>query len=581
MRRLALAAVFSFVACTPASPAHDAASVSDSATMQKLGDDVVALMFERFPERPEGLRWPRAAHDALPDDSIAGVASRDAREDALVARLRTIDPAKLDARASLAYALADEILRDSVATRVCKNELFALNPIYGWQSRWPTLAQIQVLGTPELRAAALARFGKVPAYADAQIANLREGMRVGHVAAKPVVAAVLDQVEKLAADPDHSPYLALTEQDSDPAFKANVDHLVRNAITPAIARYRDFLANEYMPRAREKVGVDANPNGAACYRAMLRQFTTLDLEPAKVHATGLAQLATIEAEIKALAEKSFGTSDVKALLTKLRTDPQYLYKDRNDMTAQANATLARARSAMSRAFNLMPKSDIRVEPIPAFQEKTASAHYLPAALDGSRPAAFRIRLYMAEKQSRAAGEAIAFHEAIPGHHQQVAIAGERTELPDIARFPIISGYNEGWALYAERLADELGLYSSDVDRIGMLSTASWRAVRLVVDTGMHALGWDRARAIEMMLAHTTMSPDQAAAEIDRYIAWPGQATSYMIGYLEIRAMRDRAEKALGPRFDLKAFHDRVLENGVVPLPLLAKNVDAWIAKTKG
>lgn len=580
MRRFALA-LFAFAACTPAAPARDvAAPADDSAAALKIADEIVDVWFERYPERPEGLRSPRAVHDTLPDDSLAGVARRTAREDALDARLRKVDPAKLDGRAALAYAVAREQLDGAIATRACRAELFPVNPLFGWQARWPVLAQMQPLGTDELRAKALARFAKVSAYAEAQTAALREGIRLGHVAAKPVVAAVVDQLDKLIAGADSSPYFVLFAQDANADFKAKVEALVRESITPALVRYRDFLANEYMPRAREKPGVDANPNGAACYRATLRAFTTLDLDPEKVHATGLAQLALLEAEMKLLAEKSFGTSDVKALLAKMRTDPQYLYKDRDDMMQQARATVAKARAAMPRAFHLVPKSDVAVEPIPAFQEKTSAAHYLSAALDGSRPAAFRIRLFQPEKQSRVTGEAIAFHESIPGHHLQVAIANERAEIPDIARFLGNSGYSEGWGLYAERLADELGLYSTDADRFGMLSTAAWRAARLVVDTGLHALGWDRARAIETMLAHTAMSTDQAAAEVDRYIAMPGQATAYMTGYLEIRKLRDRAEKTLGARFVLAELHDRVLENGGIPLPLLAKNVDAWIAKTK-
>jgi uncharacterized protein (DUF885 family) len=567
-------------ACTPASSARDAASSGDSATTMKIADDVVDIAFERQPEFPEALRSPRARHDDLPDDSLAGIARRAAREDALLERLRAIDPAKLDARAALAYAVAREKLEGAVALRVCKAELYSANPLYGWQARWPAVAQLQALGTPELREKALARFAKIPAYADSQTANLREGIRLGYVAAKPVVATVIDQLDKLVADPDHSPYLALSQIDGDAAFKGRVEALVRDSITPALARYRDFLANEYMPHALEKPGVDRNPNGAACYRATLRSWTTLDLDPQKVHDTGLAQLASIEAEMKTLAEKRLGAGDPKELLAKLRTEPEYLYKNREEMIELANAAIARAKGAMPRAFHLLPKADVTVQPIPAFQEKSAAAHYMPAALDGSRPATYRIRLFMAEKQSRALGESTAFHEAIPGHHLQTAISNERAEIPDIARFLFNSGYGEGWALYAERLADELGLYSSDLDRLGMLSNAAWRAVRLIVDTGLHALSWDRARAIETMLAHTAVSADQAAAEVDRYIAMPGQATAYMTGYLEIRRLRDRAEKELGARFDLRAFHDRVLENGNVPLPLLEKNIEAWISASR-
>jgi uncharacterized protein (DUF885 family) len=236
---------------------------------------------------------------------------------------------------------------------------------------------------------------------------------------------------------------------------------------------------------------------------------------------------------------------------------------------------------MPKAFHLMPQAGVKIEPIPTFQEKSSAPHYLPSEIDGSRPATYRIRLYQPEQQSKVMGETTAFHEPIPGHHLQIAIAVEHKALPAMARFWFYSGFSEGWALYAERLAGELGLFSDDAARLGMLSAESWRAVRLIVDTGLHALGWDRQRAIDLLLLHTELSPDQAAAEIDRYIAWPGQATSYMVGYLEIRALRAQAERELGPKLDLRAFHDRVLENGQVPLTVLRRYVERWIAEQKG
>jgi uncharacterized protein (DUF885 family) len=221
-----------------------------------------------------------------------------------------------------------------------------------------------------------------------------------------------------------------------------------------------------------------------------------------------------------------------------------------------------------------------LEPIPKFQERSSAPHYLSAALDGSRPAAYRVRLYRPEDQSRVIGEATAFHEVVPGHHLQVNVANDRAELPSAARFLFFSGFSEGWALYAERLADELGLYSSDADRFGMGSNFAWRAARLLIDSGLHAFGMSRESAIELLLANTALSRDQAEAEVDRYIAWPGQASSYLLGYLEIRALRDEAERSLGPGFDLRAFHDVVLGGGGVPLPVLRQRVEAWLRSAR-
>jgi uncharacterized protein (DUF885 family) len=223
----------------------------------------------------------------------------------------------------------------------------------------------------------------------------------------------------------------------------------------------------------------------------------------------------------------------------------------------------------------MPKSTVKLEPYPAYREKNGPNEYNPPAEDGSHPGLFYVSAYQAEKKSRVTVESTAFHETIPGHHMQVALALERKDIHPIGRYIYNSGYAEGWALYAERLADEMHLYSSDLDRLGMLASQAFRAARLVVDTGIHAMGWTRAQAIDYMLAHTAEDPASIAAEVDRYIITPGQATSYMLGMLEIRAARDEAEQRFGAKFDIRAFHDRVLEDGAVPLTFLREKISAW------
>jgi uncharacterized protein (DUF885 family) len=297
----------------------------------------------------------------------------------------------------------------------------------------------------------------------------------------------------------------------------------------------------------------------------------------EVHRIGLEQMSLLTAEMRAIADRSFRTSDVKALLQALRTDRQYLFGSREDLIGYSEAALARAKAAAPGWFGLLPKADVRIEPYPKYREKNAPNEYNPPAEDGSRPGLFLISAYEAEKKSRAPNESTAFHETIPGHHLQIAIAMERTGQHPVGRYIFNSGYVEGWALYSERLAEEMKLYSSDLDRLGMLSSQAFRASRLVVDSGMHRLGWTRRQAIDYMLEHTAEEDADAAAEIDRYIVWPGQATSYMLGMLAIRRARSNAERALGDAFDVKAFHDRVLEDGGVPLTFLAVKIEAMIA----
>ncbi len=332
---------------------------------------------------------------------------------------------------------------------------------------------------------------------------------------------------------------------------------------------------EYLPAARESITVSANPNGAACYDATVRSFSTLPVPAAQVHEIGLKKVDEIGAEMKEIAEKSFHTSDVPALLKKLSTDKQYLFKDRAALIAYSQAALARAKEKAPAAFGLWPKADVVIQPYPAFREKNGPNEYNSPAEDGSRPGIFFINAYQAEKHSRVEDESTAFHETIPGHHLQGSIALENKNIHPLGRYFWNSGYGEGWALYAERLSDELHLFSDDVERLGMLSDQQLRAVRLVVDSGIHTKNWTRKQAIDYMLAHTAENEHDATAEIDRYIIYPGQATSYMLGAIEIRKARDAAQKAMGDRFDIKSFHDRVLEDGAVPLTFLKQKIAAW------
>jgi uncharacterized protein (DUF885 family) len=545
----------------------------------EMGDRVRSDQFEVFPEYPTSLRPPGATFDGLQDDSIAAVAAREVKLEAWEGELRAIDAAALagNTQARLSYQVAREVLESTVHEHVCREELWTVSPAgNGWPERFTTFVELQPVGTDALRAQALARFGKMGLYVDAQIANLRQGMREGYLAYDGSVRAAIGQIDELLATPaDKSPFLGPADRDGAPDFRARLVDVLATSFLPAVQRYRDFLANEYLAHARSTPGVSANPQGSACYRAVLRTYTTLDLDPAEAHQTGRKALAAVEADMKALADRSFGGADVKTLLASFRNDPRYRYQGRDEMMALANATIARAKAALPRAFGLLPPDDVAVEPIPDFLAKTASASYDAASLDGSRPATYRIRLYKPDQQVRVLGEGTAFHETIPGHHLQIDIALHRPAVPAIARELVNSGYSEGWALYAEGVADELGLYSSDSDRMGMLSNRAWRAVRVIVDTGIHALGWGRQQAIDTLLAHTAMSQDQAQSQVDRYIAWPGQACAYMIGYLEITRLRAEAQQALGARFDLRAFHDRVLEDGAIPLPALRAKIEAW------
>jgi uncharacterized protein (DUF885 family) len=554
-----------------------AGTQSPDSRVRELADTYLGAYFERFPEQITYFGVPGRPQSGLTDNSLTALRAWEAREDGFLASLKQIDPSAIGAAPLRAtYAIARQTLEAAVAKRVCRDELWNVSEMTGWQVNYGYLVTIQPVGTDAAREEALGRWRKLPGVIDTEIVNLRDGIRRGFTAPKHNVRTVIEQVRTLAASASKdSPFTSPGQRDKTEAFQKAFDALVANEINPAAIRYADFLEREYLPAAREAIPVTANPDGAACYDASVLYHSSSPKTAKQVHQLGLQQIDRLTAEMKAIGERAFHVGDVPALLQRLRTDPQYRFKSREDKIAYSQAALARAKAAMPSRFGLLPKADVVITPYPAFRERNAPNEYNPAAEDGSRPAVFFISAYQAEQQNRVEDESTAFHETIPGHHLQGAIALERKENHPLGRYIFNSGYAEGWALYAETLADEMHLFSSDLDRLGMLSSQALRAARLVVDSGMHTLGWTRRQAIDYMLAHVAEDEHTVTSEVDRYIIWPGQATAYMIGNLEIRAARTEAEQAMGSRFDIKAFHDRVLEDGAVPLTFLREKIRAW------
>lgn len=553
--------------------------------VNELADRWLEGLFETFPHYATMWGAALGPHDRLPEHTPEARARWEALEDSILASLEAIDPGELpaDSAAALTHGFLRELIRNDQAYRVCAMHLWNVSPAYsGWQQEMAQLAGVQPVGTPEQNEAAWRRFSELPRYIDQEILNLREGLRNGYSAPKHNVRGVIAQLEAMLAAPvERSPFVAMAP-DSVPEFRAKMAALVVSSIRPAIARYHDFLEAEYLSAAREDIAIAANPNGAAGYEAAIEYYATISIAPNAVHATGLEQGAAIRAGIEDIARRSFGETDVARALNRLRSDPGFLLGSREQLLDISRAAVERARAAVPAYFGNVPRAGVEVRPVPEFAEAGAPAGFYNAgAEDGSRPGVYFINLRDAAKNSRAGVEATAFHETYPGHHLQCTIALEREGLHAVQRYVFLSGFGEGWALYAERLADEMGLYTSDVDRIGLLSNEAFRAARLVVDAGIHALGWTRDRAIDYMLSNTAESRSAIEAEVDRYIAVPGQATSYMLGNLEIRKLRDEASAALGDRFDLRTFHDRVLENGTIPLSMLRRRITRWIGPAQG
>lgn len=537
---------------------------------------------------PSDTGWMAPLASRIGDNSPAALSKWHRYQDSILTVLTRVDTAALVGRPEwITYGILRGALESDIGTRICRQELWGVNSyVNGWQNGYSDVFAQQRIGNSARRQATLSRARSLPRFIDNEIANLREGVRLGYTSPAIIVRNVIRQLDDLTSGtPETSPFYSPADRDTarDPAaaaFRRELAAGIRNGINPAIRRYRDYLANEYLPDARTSIAVSSNPDGVECYRAVTRYFSTMDVPPDSVFTMGEREMRRIDSEMKAISTKNFETSDVPALLVRFKTDPKYTFRTRQEVIGYSQAAVDRSKAAMSKWFGLVPGFDVVIQPYPEFRQRAGAPGQLNAGAPNDRPSVFLINTWDPLHKSRADIEATAFHEAIPGHHLQLAIALERKDLHPFVQLAYNSGYGEGWALYAERLADEMGLYSSPMSQIGMLTSEAFRAARCLIDAGIHTRGWTRQQAIDTLAAHTTMSTSVVEGEVDRYISWPGQAPSYMMGRTEIMRLRKMAKDSLGDRFDIRQFHDRVLENGTVTLPMLRENIVRWIANAK-
>ena len=520
-----------------------------------------------------------ARHDRLYDNSLEALAAWQQREDNWLARLNEIPaPAEVGSRDWVTYGILHEGLESAVATRICRDELWQASTTTSWHRQLPFVFEIQPVDTAEHRQQALQRLRAVARYIDTEIANLRQGLELGFSAPRVTVNAVPGQVRSLIGD--SSIFKNPAARAGDEEFAAAVGGIYDNEIVPALNRYADFIDSVYLDKAREALALSANPDGAECYPARVRSFVTLQPPAEEIHALGLAQMDKIRGEMRTTIDEHFGGGPIEDFLRRINIEPEFTFESEDAVLQYAVDGLDAAKAAMSRAFGRLPKADVIVKPYPPFAA-SGSGEYHPSSEDGTRPGIYYIAVVEPEQRTRAWQLSTLYHETYPGHHLQIALALELGDkVHPIARYFGNSGFSEGWALYSERLADELGLYRDPLDLIGLYSDQGARAARLVIDTGIHTMGWTRQQAVDYMRANTSWAEVDIQNEINRYISWPGQATAYMLGMLEIQRLRALAEEELGDAFDLKAFHDRVVGFGGTTLPMLHVSILAWIEELR-
>lgn len=461
---------------------------------------------------------------------------------------------------------------------------FDVSPSWGLHIVLPQLVgQIPLIDSGQADAI-VAKWSKLGDTFDDLIHRLRQGMAKDRTPPRSSVVKVIAQLDQyLAGDIATDPYLSVPPpprftDEQTAGWRDRLAAQITEVIRPAYERYRAELADEVLPKSRSenRAGVRWLPDGEEVYARAIRRHTSLDMTPLDIHNIGLEEIARLDNEYRQLGSQVLGTSNLEQIYDRLRNDPALRFENGHQVLVAAQNAMDRAKAAIPDWFGRLPQADCVMQEVPeAGAQDAPIAYYLPPATDGSRPGSYFINTTEPTTRTRYESEALAFHESIPGHHLQLAIAQELEGIPEFRKHALVTVYVEGWGLYTERLADEMGLYSGPLERMGMLSFDSWRAGRLVVDTGIHALGWSKQDAIDFLAANSPQAPNNIETEVERYIGMPGQALAYMIGRREIMSLRDHAKRNLGAGFDIKTFHDTVLGSGPVPLGILRELVAGW------
>jgi len=505
-------------------------------------------------------------NDKLSDISAVGRDRRRALNEGFLKRINAVPAASLSESERVSADIFRLQLEQSLEDDAHNFWQWDVDQMNGPQAEFPQLLNYHPLSDGKGLEARFRAFGP---YMDQYLDNLRAGVRDGRVAMRIAVERVIGQLHGLlGTPPEKSPFAA----------RPSLLPAIRDSVYPAYHRMLQYLESDYLPKARTRdVGLWALPGGEAAYKFRIKLHTTTDLTAEQIHRIGLEELRSIQDEMRKIAK-----GDLQGYMERLKKDPKNFFSSREDLLETARRELSKANAKLPQWFKRLPKNECEVKAIEDYREKdSVAAFYYQPDEKLTRKGIFYANTYDAGSRPRFNMPALAVHEAVPGHHLQIALALEIEGLPRFRRQAGFTAFIEGWGLYSERLGDEMGLYEDDLSRFGMLTFQAWRACRLVVDTGLHAMKWTREQAIAFFVENVTMTETEVLNEVDRYIIWPGQALAYMIGKREITALREEARKSMGARFDIKEFHEVVLRNGAIPLFTLRRLVTEWAAGKSG
>ena len=527
-------------------------------------------------------------NDQLSDYSVKAYNDWLATEQNYMLRLASIDPTGFTNQEQTSRDLLFRSMTEDQEAAEFKEWEMPVNQMGGIYSRFPQLAASLSFTSAKDYDDWIARLHAMPKAFDQIMTNMSIGMEDQRVPPKYLLEKTLAQVQQLAnQQPEDSPlalplkkFPASISADEQARIKDEMLTAIGKQVLPAYQRFAHFLQVSYIPAGRTEPGISALPDGAQYYQFLIRQTTTTDLTAAQIHQVGLDEVKKDEAEMLAIAQK-LGFKDLKTFQASLKTNPKLHPASAEALLDAYRGYLTPMQAKLPQLFGRLPKAGFEVLPVPDFLEKTsAPAYYQSGSPDGSRPGRLFIDTYNATDRNLYDAEAIAYHEGLPGHHLQISIAQELTDIPTFRKYEHFTAYTEGWGLYAERLGKDVGFYQDPYSDYGRLESDIWRAIRLVVDTGVHSQHWTRQQMVDYFHDHSAIDETSVQSEVDRYIAWPSQALAYKIGQLKILELRDRSKAALGDKFDIRAFHDQVLDSGALPLDVLSDRINAWIASQK-
>lgn len=539
---------------------------------------------EQFPTWASRLgdrRW----NDRWPDRSLDAIQNRHAHNIAILTKLKALDRDSLSPADRLNYDLFVRDYEEYIEEYQYRWHLIPITQRSGVQTA-DQLADALRFETLKDYEDWLARLRALPVHIEQTIALMREGVKAQIMFPKVVMQRVSAQIDHqivgdAKASPFYKPFRHISTSISEPdrsRFASAAEKTITDSVVPAFRRLKQFFVEVYLPAAFDQVGIWQLPQGEARYRFAVRAHTTTQMTPAEIYEIGLSEVKRIRGEMQIIIEKLGYKESFQKFTEFLRGDPQFFYQTPEELLAAYRALTRRIDPLLVSLFKTLPRMPYGVEPVPkTIAPDSATAYYREPAADGSRAGTVFFNLHKPETRPKHEMMALSLHEAVPGHHLQIALAMEQQRLPNFRRYGGYTAFGEGWGLYAESLGKEMGLYDDPYSEFGQLTYEMWRAVRLVVDTGIHSMRWDRQKAIDFFLENTAKPEFDIINEVDRYIAWPGQALAYKIGQLKISAIRAKADKALGPKFDIRVFHDELLKDGALPLDVLETKMDAWIA----